>query len=249
VDALAGVQITEVDMADAGMTVIREEGLLSHRQIEWLEGLPKGERSVAVGRLSRDRAQENGPTLADAITQGIRRRVEAMLALNEVSEDRILSVKRDAVFVVGPPPGRLFLHGTTTRFRLKSSYTAFARLGRVELYGVPRRGTADLKGIPEHKRELHAEFCTRLALDVLGMVERGDRIEAAATLQLFRSDYIAHRLPVGFYREFNPESAFRVAAGRLRFTVEALGSDVPREQLDITLNVRNVISPLARFFA
>ena len=248
-DALAGVQITEVDMADAGMTVVREERLLDAATVARLEALPKAERAVAVGRLSRDRAAAGrGASVSERITDGIRRRVEEMLELNEVPADRILSVKRDAVFVLGPPPGRLTLPGGA-HFRLKSSYTAFALLGRIELYGVPRRGSCDLKGVPAEKRALHLPYCPQVVLDVLGMVERGDRDGAAGTLRQFREDYVGRRLPAGFYRELNADSAFCVAAGGARFLVAGTGEDIPRTELEIGHNLRNVIVPLARFIA
>ena len=243
VDIFLG-QITEVDMSDAGMSVIRAERLLAPSLIARLEALPKSERSVAVGKISRIPEFKG---LANKVTDGIRRRVEAMLKMNEVGDDRILSVKRDAVFVVGPPPAKLLLNDGT-KFKLKASYTAFARLGGVELYGVPRRGTADLKGIPEERRGLHSNFTTRMVLDVLGMIERGDRVEAAHTLQLFRRDYASRALPVGFYREFNSASTYAVAAGGRVFQLE--GNEVPdKAELEIAYNLRNVITPLARGIA
>ncbi len=243
VDIFLG-QITEVDMSDAGMSVIRAEKLLAPSLIARLEALSKSERSVAVGKISR---LPDFKGLSNKVTDGIRRRVEAMLSLNEVGTDRILSVKRDAVFVIGPPPSRLILQDGT-RFKLKASYTAFARLGNVELYGVPRRGLADLKGIPDEKRGLHKGFTTRMVLDVLGMVERGSRVEAAHTLQVFRRDYASMALPVGFYREFNSASTFSVSAGGRVFQLE--GNEVPNKaELEIAYNLRNVIIPLARGIA
>ena len=243
VDVFLG-QITEVDMSSAGLTVIKAEGLLPPDVVRRIETLPKRDQSVAVGKISRIPAFKG---LANRVTDGIRRRVEEMLAVNGIGADRILSVKRDAVFVTGPAPSGLVLRDGT-RFRLKSSYTAFAKLGGVELYGVPRRGLADLKGIPDDRRDLHRNFTTRLVLDFLGMLEKGNRVEAAHTLQVFKADYCARRLPLGFYREFNSVSAYAVRAGESVFHLDG-ESDVDRSSIEIAHNLRSVVISLARAIA
>lgn len=243
VDVFLG-QITEVDMASAGMTVIRVERLLPPDVIARIEALPKRDQSVAVGKIARIPAFQG---LANRVTDGIRRRVEEMLGVNGIGLDRILSVKRDAVFVTGPvPPGLVLRDGT--KFRVKSSYTSFCRLGGVEVYAVPRRGLADLKGIPEERRALHRDYITRMVLDVLGLLEKGDRVEAAHTLQLFRRDYCTRKLPLGFYREFNAASSFAVSAGHRVFQFDG-EAGVDRADLEIAHNLRNVVIPLARGLA
>jgi HlyD family secretion protein len=197
---------------------------------------------TVTGRVLQVRVREG-----DLVTAGIRKRVDAMLQQNDVGADRILSVKRDAVFVTGPAPGRLILQDGT-RFKIKGSYTSFASLGGVEVYAVPRRGIADLKGIPDERRELHAKFITRMVLDVLGMIERNNLVEAADTLQQFRRDYAARLLPLGFYREFNSTSAYAVRAGDNVFHLDG-ESDVDRSAIEIAYNLKNVVVPLARAIA
>lgn len=243
VDVFLG-QITEVDMADAGMSVIRAERLLPPDIIGRLEALPKSERSVAVGKISRIPTFKG---LANRVTDGIRRRVEEMLIQNAIGNDRILSIKRDAVFTVGPPPSMLNL-SDGTKFRCKASYTSFAKVGTIEVYAVPRRGIADLKGIPQERRHLHRDYTTRMILDVLNLLERGSRVEAAHTLQVFRRDYVARALPLGFYREFNGSSSYAISAGGRVFQLEG-EEEVDRDNLEISYNLRNVVTPLARAIA
>jgi hypothetical protein len=245
-DALCGVQITEVDMHDAGMSIVRADKLLDGPTIKVLEAMPKSARSVEVGKISRERSKKKaaGPSLSDLITKGIQRRVEEMLDRNGIGSDRILSVKRDAVFVTGPPPGALVLPDGT-RFRAKGSYTSFARLGQVELYCVPKRGTWDLKGVAEERRHLHTEVIG-FVLDVLRIAEFGDAVEAADTVRQFRQDYVRRLLPPAFYRELNAASSFSLRAGGMKFLLDGLGVNFPLGELDISYNVQNVIIPLAR---
>jgi hypothetical protein len=251
-DGFLGI-ITEIDLADAGMTVAEKEGLLPPETIVALWALPKKDRSAAIGRLSRDLSvgRKGTPTLADKITEGIRKRLEAFLEVNEVGLDRLLSVKRDAVFVTGPPPGTLSLPDGS-RFVVKSSWTAFTRLGEareVELYCVPRRKLWTIKGISEEKRPLHGPFIVRVILEVLRLAEMGEYVEAAATLQQFRADYVSLRLPLGYFREFNAGSAFRLRRDTMQFLLAELDANFTLRDLDVMHNLRAVVAPLARALA
>ena len=230
-------------MASAGLTVIQQEGLLPEVILRRVEALPKDARSVAVGKLSRLPAFAG---LSTAITAGIRARLETMLSDNGIGMERILSVKRDAVFVTGPSPSRLVL-GDGTRFRLKATYTAFLKLPGIEMYAVPKRGIADIKGIPPERRHLHERFTTRMVLDVLAFLERDAVVDAAATLQRFRREYVARQLPRGFYREFNSASDYALRSGRSVYRIG--GEDVPVGDLEIAYNVRNVVIPMMASFA
>lgn len=238
-------RVTEVDMASAGLSVIKSERLLPPATIARIEALPKAKQSVAIGMISTSREHKQ---LANVITAGIKLRVEAILDANRIDIDRVLSVKRDAVFVTGPQPSLLHLNDGT-EFKIKSSYTSFVKLDTVEVYAVPTRGLADLKGIPKEKRPLHEAFITRLVLDTLALLEKNNAIEAAKILQQFRRDYVERRLPLGFYREFNSSSMFTVSVGNALFAIDGLGDDIKPDSVDITFNLRNVIIALAKAFA
>jgi hypothetical protein len=245
VDTLVGTQIVEIDMVSAGMTVIRIDGLVPPDVLARLEAMPKRETSVAVGKLSRTREHAG---LSGAVTEGIRRRMELILLENGYAADEILAVKRDAVYVVGRSPSRLVLPDGTA-FKIKGAYNAFARLGNVEVYAVPRRGTADVKGMDAEDADLHRPFILRMVLDFLAMVAAGRVDEAASTLARFRSDYVRRLLPVGFYREFGASAGLQLRTpGGVAYQVRG-AAGIPIDELDIAFNVRNVIVPLARSIA
>ena len=235
-------QITEVDMASAGLSVIRIERLLSPAQIARIEALPKSERSIFIGKLSLNRAHKE---LSQRITDGIRMRMGQILALNDIGIDRLLSVKRDAVFITGPSPSKLRLPDSTA-FAIKSSYTSFAKLGIVEGYAEQRRKIVDVKGLSKDRRHLHANYITRMITDVLALMEQNRLRDAAATLQLFRREYVNLLLPVEFYREFNAASAYLMRVGSASIHCDNIGTEFPLSSIEIAYNVRNVIIPLAR---
>ena len=234
-------QLYELDMTEAGMTVIALDRLLPDGDIAWLRSLPKADRSPAVGRISRDRPDLR---LSAKVTEGIKRRMEEILQVNAVQPDNIVSVKRDAVILCNVQPSTLRLKDGT-QFKVKGSFSCFAKFGQVEFYAVPSRGLWDIRGIAKEKRGLHEAGCVRIILDMLRMIERGQRGDAAATLAQFRRDYLARRLPIAFYREFNADSAYALRVEGEVFKLPGGAGEVPPDDLEVAYNLRNVVVPLA----
>ena len=243
VDQFIG-QITELDMVSAGLSVIKAEKLLPASVIKRLEALPKSKQSIAVGKLSRLPAFK---TLANSVTAAIQRHVNEFLTINGVTEDRILSVKRDAVFITGPTPGRLTLPDGV-KFKAKNSYTSFIKLGNIEIYAVPKREIIHVKGIPDSKLPNHKDYCCTLILDIMSLIEKGNTRIAAETLLQFRKDYIDRKLPIGFYRQFSSVSLYAIVYDKKIYQME-IGNEVSLDEIDILYNLRNVIIPLAQLMA
>ena len=237
-------QITELDMVSAGLSVIKAERLLPVNIIQRIDRLPKHKQSIAIGKISR---LTEFKSLASDITKGIQRYVNMMLTNNNVSEDRILSVKRDAVFITGPCPGQLIIN-PFIKFKAKHSYTSFIKIGSIEVYAVPKRSIVDIKGIPNERIDRHKDGIIRLVLDFLRYIEIDNANEAAETLQQFRDDYLQRKLPINFYREFNAMSLYAVKAGGHIYQLE-LGDGLTVNDIEILYNLHNVIIPLAQAIA
>jgi hypothetical protein len=231
-------QIIEVDMISAGMTIIRLDKLLPERIIKKLEKIKKSEQSIAIGKISRITEFK---TLSKLISNGIRDRVQNFLMINEINDNHLISIKKDAVFVRNIVPKKLILDDGT-QFRFKNNYTTFLKLGQLELYAVPRRFLVDVKGIKDSS--LHQKYMIRFILDILNLLEQNDRVEAAATIQQFRKDYIQKLLPIGFYREFNSTSCYTIINGRNIYQFETFTED-NKETLNIIYNLKNIILILA----
>ena len=234
-------QITELDMVSAGLSVIKADKLLPLHLIKRLDALPKKDRSIAIGRLSTIPELKN---LAKIITDGIRNYLNEFLNINGVSSERIISVKRDAIFITGPCPGSLKLNEHVA-FKPKNSYTSFLKLNGVELYAVPKRRMVDIKGIGQNNIALHKNFLVEMILDYLGHVERNKRNIAAETLQQFRYDYVNKKLPLGFYREFNATSKFAIQYGSHAYQL-SFDDSMDIDLINILYNLKHVIIPMAK---
>jgi hypothetical protein len=240
IDVFVG-RIIEVDMVSAGMTVIKQEQLLPLALIARLEKIDKSKRSIAIGKLSRITTYKS---LADKITSGIRKRMEMLLAYNNVPLENVISVKRDAVFLSGIPIANLVLPDGT-KFKIKNSYTSMAVFGKIEVYCVPKKRKIDIKGIDDTNKSYHEKYLIEFILDILSLAESGNKILAAKTIQQFRKDYLDLKLPLGFYRSFNTLSVYIIPSNHNRMYLYD-GNNIPKDKIDISYNLKNVILPLIR---
>jgi hypothetical protein len=88
--------IYEMDMKDAGMSVIRSFKLLPPKIISKLEALPKRQRAIKVGLL-----RKKDLAFSKEFHGGMRLVVDEFIRTNEIAESRVICIKNDAVFITG----------------------------------------------------------------------------------------------------------------------------------------------------
>ena len=101
---LKNTAITEYDITSAGFTVIKFKKLLSDTQIQDLEKLEKYERNVQIGKLMLKK-----PIIATEIIQTLAKVREAFVVINEIYPEDILTIKKDAIFLIKKVPQNLRL--------------------------------------------------------------------------------------------------------------------------------------------
>ena len=226
-------------MVSAGLSVIREDKLLPIQLIQRIEALPKHERSIFIGKLSLLPAYTN---LAKIITDRIKFWLNEFCIMNSLVKEDILSVKRDAVFLVGNYPTNLSVN-MNIKFNVKSSYSVFMRIGQLELFISTAKNLIHVKGIDDTLVEkYHRNAFLMFILDFVKSVETQKLAEAAETLQLFKTEYTNLALPVDFYRELNSSSLFRMRslAGRCTTLIETIDPK-DMELVDISFNFKIIL--------
>ena len=97
IEYLFNEEIIEYDIHDAGFSIIQQYHLLPPEKIRELEGIQRGvKRHIAVGMLQRD-DKEFSKRLADKFAE-VR---QLFLMMNQLEDDRILSVIKDAIYTLG----------------------------------------------------------------------------------------------------------------------------------------------------
>ena len=95
IDYLFGVDICEYDIESAGLNIIKYYGLLPQDRITYLEGMSKEARNKQIGIYQRDDS-----VFKEALSEGFVNIRKEFFELNEIEDDDILSIKKDAIFTL-----------------------------------------------------------------------------------------------------------------------------------------------------
>lgn len=229
--------IIEYDMKRAGLSIIKEKKLLDDKTISKLESMEKHLADTTVGKM-----QIKDKQLRDSLKKGF---VEYRLKFgqaNELRDEDIISVKKDAIFVKRYCEKTEF--DTYIKFAEKNQYEAFMRLQNMEFYYNYEK--LDVKGLHKENEELHKEYVISMIHTFIRYLSMADMDRARDYIVRIMDDYKHRRLPAGYYREFNSDSGYLLNVGDSVIRANDV-SDEYRKDLRIEYNYLNILIPLLNF--
>lgn len=228
-------EIIEYDMVSAGLNLTKKYGLLDPDTISHLERLPKAMRNVQMGLIQK-KDREYTKNLQEAFVQGRKLFFEA----NDLNVDNVLSIKKDAIYTMKTCD---VLEFDGLEFSPKNAYTSYYYLNGYEFY-YNREGI-DVKGIDDTKLELHSEYMLGAIYDYMYLQENNTRSRVIKYIRDLARHYKRKEMEIGYYRELNNESLFRL-------NIDVLDTEFGVEYTDdknsilINYNFNNYIIPLTR---
>lgn len=232
-------EIIEYDMADAGFNLIKEYNLLSDTTIEKLSKQGKRDRTFSIGKI-RGKNKE----FSKELTQKFQDARKLFFEANELEDQDILSIKKDAIITLRPCTNQKF--GTFINFREKNNYTSYIYTGKLEIYYVPKVDgsyVVDVKGINDDIIKYHNDYLLAFIARYFYNVENHDRAEAIKYINRFITDYKFRKLDVGYYRTFDSNSIF------MEETTDVIFSDydnADKSKLDIRYNYFYLLIPMCK---
>lgn len=220
IEFLSNSTIVEYDMKDAGFSLIKKYDMLPKEKIKELEDLGnkknefdkkywKHKKDEAIGKLQRkDRS------LSDKLKVAFEIERESFIKKNDLSEDQIISIKKDAFFlnVKGKKiDGKIDEY---INFRKKNEYTSYLYIKPIEIYFNYEKGM-DIKGIGDDQYNLHKDYMIKFINRVLHEYETRDITSVLYTIRTFIDQYKSLSLDSGYYREFNASSKFVYLDGEM----------------------------------
>ena len=240
IEYLFGHSIVEYDMKSAGFSIIKKYKLLDEATIEALENLPKHVRHVAIGKLDRD-----NEVVKEGLKHGFRESRKLLFEANNLEDDDVLSIKKDAIFVIGKELTNLEFG--EVRFDKKNVYDSYIYLNKYEFY--MNSDHCDCKGIRDELVDLHRKYMLDLFREFADRMRFSDRKKQLDFIKEVAVGYRNRELANGYYRELNNYSIFRPLKP---FTI--LGKEVgiteyeeDLKHIDIHYNYMNYIVPMYKF--
>lgn len=197
-------EIFEYDIAKANISILLKYGYISLDEFNMYSQMNKLQRQIAIGRL-----QQN-PLYSRAISNGFEQARKDLIVANNIKEEDIVSIKKDAFYVLNRLNNTDF---GTVHFTLRGMYSMFLLCMGLEIYFYWDEITDDydiqIKGISDDKLPLHESFIS-LICNILIYVQNSDIKSAMSAISQIREQYDNDQLPVDCYREFNASSCYRI---------------------------------------
>jgi hypothetical protein len=202
VQYLINTVVKEYDMRSGGYTILKKYGEFSKKEIEFLDTLPKFERNVWIGKRIAEKKKLSG-----ILMEGFKEARKLFFEANDIADEKVLSIKKDAIFVINYPCLNNIVDGF--EFQLKNNYSSYYLLNGKEFYFKGRSQHIDIKGIGDDVIHDHEEFFVKDLKNIFNLAEKGNTEYLIKFLKRYRDNYLNMRLPLNTYREFNLENAFR----------------------------------------
>lgn len=195
---LCSRDIYEYDIKSAGFNLLKYYQLVDKEMIQMLEDMSKHQRKIKIGLLMRE-DRELGKKLSDCFVDMRRRFFEA----NELKEEDILSIKRDAIFTLKYCPHTIF---GNVEFDIKNYYSSYFYLNRMQFFYY--KGVIDVKGFAKYQA-LHEPYMLSFLAHYIHLMETGNRENLIKFIKRFIHLYKTKQLDIGYYREMNAISCFK----------------------------------------
>ena len=235
IDYLINHYIREYDMIKAGPSAYLQAGCITQEQYDHLISLPRERRQIETGLLSK-----YNPGFEDAKKQVIAETRQKFIETNGIDDSDILSIKNDAIFVIDKACTALDFD--KMHLTCKNIYSSYYRYNRVELFyykdNMTGQDLLDVKNIGSHT-VLHTEYMMDFLSYIFDLAQSNIK-ETIAVIQQFESDYVSGKLDLGYYREFNAKSCFKLSnsiSSYFQYHAAHLPKDIPRTELDISYNL------------
>ena len=245
---VVGQYITEYDMAKANISVLLYKGVIDEKLYNELYNSDKFYREKYIGMM-----QKYNPKISEIKSEGIAEFRKKFIEANELTDDRILSIKSDAIFVLGEKCKHTQFD-SIVNFRVANKYNTFMKIGNLELYyGIDLftgNENFDVKGIRDDKLELHRGGMAAFTCDAFyRLLTRGSQ-DALRYSQEFLCSFLGRTLPVSFYRDFNAESMYSFVSMNSRFTLPSISDDmIPYVDISTNVNfIRGILGILSDIY-
>lgn len=218
-------EIIEYDMRRAGLSLIKLFKLLPAQEIKYLDSLEKNECNIAIGNLQR-----NDKVFLRSLSQAFKDGRKLFFEANDLSENNILTIKKDAIFTTKECKNKEF---EELLFVDKNRYTSYYLFDRYEYYYYPEG--VDVKGISDENVSKHADHFLLALYEFMNKMENAPRSSCVEYMKDFISLYKNLKLPIEFYREMNSDSKYRLSN---KYANKSIGVDQmdDKELIDIHYN-------------
>lgn len=214
--------IFEYDISKANISILLEEGYITQDQYDYFYKADRNERQIKIGLM-----QKNDPKIIKVLDEGFKKARYNLVSSNNIQDDEIISIKKDAMFVTRQLSNTIFGH---INFNFKNVYSMMIKINKIEFYfNLTDQGyILDAKGINDEVLCKHQSSYLSVLCDIFSMMQSGEYINTVIYIKEFINKYESNLLPIEFYREFNQSSLYRIDSFNSIYYIDIVcDNDIP----------------------
>lgn len=234
IEIIRDVKIREYDIKSAGLNILYNRGYVDKEDYEELLSIPKLERNVIIGKWLRDNPEINAVMMDEFV-----RIRKILFEINEIDDDEILSIKKDAIFIVDRELTELKFENY--EFTCREEFTDYIFLDKKEYYYNKYTDKLEVKGFPKEVKDFQQNYFFKLIRDLLRLGK--DKKAIFKILIEFKTDFLERTLPKQYYRSISTNLYPFKLATLTRYMTEIPDSLI--NEIDISANLQylnNIIS-------
>lgn len=191
--------IREYDISKANINILLSKRLISREQYDYFYNLDKYQRNVQIGFL-----QKGNTIIKNGLSQGFREYRQKFFESNNIQDDDVLLIKKDAIFIINKVATNLEFD--YVQFSERNLYTSYYRIKNVEyFYFIDMINSIEnfiIKGLGTNESILlHNNFMIDFLKYLFESAQSLYIAEVVNILTMFINKYINYELDIGYYRE------------------------------------------------
>ena len=199
-DFIISRYIREYDMEKSNISILYDQGIIDYQKYCELYNAPRQYRQEYVGKLILKNS-----SIQTILDNGVMDAKEKLFKANNLSQNNVLTIKNDAVFVIDQ---RLSItEFGTIKFKEKNTYTSFYKLGNKnakELYyyydAISGFEKLDVKGINDNLLYLHEPYFMEFLKQLFCSAQIESMNDCLEILNVYYNQYVNRKLEIGHYR-------------------------------------------------
>lgn len=200
IDYLVNKPIREYDMSSGGYSILKKANVFSDKEIKRINQMSKFERNYFLGNYVRDHG------LSELQMNGFIDARKEFFIRNNIKDDEVLSIKKDAIFLINKTVTNLSFSGY--KFRLDNVYSSYYYLSEIEFYYSRKKQFLDVKGINDEVLKSHYDYFLKDLYLIMKLNEKNNKDYLFSYLKNYREKYLERKLPIEHYRELNEDNSF-----------------------------------------
>lgn len=225
--------VREYDMVNAGINILKHNNVFTQEEVDKLNSMSKLEKSIKVGKFLK-----KNPNINEALMDEFIKIRKELFEKNGIEDDDILSIKKDAIFVINKKLNHLQLNDDYI-FKEKNKYSSYMYIDGKEFYYDSKRKELDVKGYSKVVKEHHKDYLFKDLAELIYFDTNGDKDSAFKKLIELKHDFVQRELPIEYYLDITQGTYVFELAGNM-FGLDNIDESL-KQQCNISNNLNFII--------